>query len=290
METHNIPKSLQDDIFFNLSYQINHHTKALRSLSVNNNGILVTGSFDGLCSIFEKNAQNQYQLKVNTTHHKDGIYVVRSSVDNHFFFTAGKDLVINMMDCEGNLLKDFVGHQKIINSLSQAESDSFISGSWDGTALVWDIEKSVPIYQLGDHSYAVSTLALPNKKYITGSQDKKLKIWDKDKLVNTIELAHDDIIRDIILDENGNSFYTCSNDCIIKQWTMDGRLINKLAEHDGFLFTILKKNGILFSGGDEKIVKYWKGSKVLGDLLHPNTVWDLDMDPAGDLITGNLIF
>jgi phospholipase A-2-activating protein len=279
---------------YRLSYQNNHHVKALRSVCVNRKGILVTGSLDGTCAIFKdlpstESSFNKYSLIQSTHHHKDSVYVVRSSVDDNFFFSGGKDALINMMDCNGNLLKDFIGHTKIVNSISQAEQDSFISGSWDGTAIVWDIETSQNIIQLEGHSHAVTTLALPNKKFITASQDKAIKFWDKEKLIRTIELAHEDIIRNIILDESGDSIYTCSNDATIKQWTMDGRLVGNFEEHEGFLFTILKKNGYLFSGGEEKIVKYWKGSHVIGDLYHPNTIWDMGCDENGDLITGKLI-
>lgn len=277
---------------FKLSYQVNHHTKALRSIAINKKGILVTGSLDGTCAIFEKKEENlfHYTHVKNTQLHRDSVYIVRNSIDDNFFFSGGKDTIINMMDIQGNPLKEFVGHVKIVNSLSQAEPDCFISGSWDGTAIVWDIESSINMYQLGGHSHAVSTLALPNKKFITASQDKSIKFWDKDKLVRTVELAHQDIIRSIVLDDSSETFYTCSNDAVIKQWTMDGRLIGNLQEHESFVFTIMKKNGILFSGGDDKLVKYWKGSIVLGDLYHPNTVWDLACDENGDLISGKIFY
>lgn len=278
--------NINSEDVFKLSYQIQHHTKALRSITTNKSGFLATGSLDGVCAIFQKK-DNLYAHVLNTQHHKDSpIYIVRSSIDDNFIFTGGKDAIINMMDCQGNLLKDFVGHTKIVNSISQAEPDCFISGSWDGTAIVWDIESSRKMFLLEGHSHAVTTLALPNKKYITASQDKAIKFWDADKLLRTVELAHEDIIRSIILDDSSESFYTCSNDTVIKQWTMDGRMIGKLEEHEGFLFSICKKNGILFSGGDDKVVKYWKNSKVIGELYHPNTIWDLACDESGDLITG----
>ena len=70
----------------------------------------------------------------------------------------------------------------------------------------------------------------------------------------------------------------------------NNRLIGILEKHESFLFSILKKNGYLFSGGDEKVVKYWKGSEVLGDLYHPNTIWDMACDENEDLITGNYFF
>ena len=76
----------------------------------------------------------------------------------------------------------------------------FISGSWDTTARIWDINKQVSLYVLPDHAYAVTVLALPNETYVTGSQDKNLNFWDKNgKKISSVNNAHDDIIRSIII-------------------------------------------------------------------------------------------
>ena len=274
---------------YNLSSSIYHHKNILRTISCNGNGIVVTGSFDKTCSYFTWSEEaGGYIHQKDTDYHDDFVYIVRSEIRNNGFFSGSKDTKVILMDNEGNPVGEYMGHTGTVNDISQADCETFISGSWDTTAKVWDVEKKKCLYTLKDHSYAVCTLALPGRKYITGSQDKKLKFWDGDKLIRTIDNAHEDIIRSIILAPGGFSFYSCSNDYTIKHWSLDGNLLNEITGHDGFIFRLAYNHNlnILASAGDDKVVKLWKNEKYSQDLFHPNTVWDLAFNRNNnDLLT-----
>ena len=56
-----------------------------------------------------------------------------------------------------------------MNSLSQSVEDEFVSGSWDGTAIVWDLKTGTSKEKLAGHTHATSVLTLPNGITITGS-------------------------------------------------------------------------------------------------------------------------
>lgn len=280
--------SNQNDTY-NLSQQILHHKNILRTIACNNKGIVVTGSFDKSCAFFYRTEENgPYVHLRDTNYHDDYVYVVRPEILDRGFFSGSKDAKIIFMDNEGNPLGEFIGHTGTVSDISQSDKDTFISGSWDTTAKIWDINTQKCLFTLKDHSYAVSTLALQNKRYITGSQDKKLKFWDGEKLIKTIENAHDDIIRDIKISNDGMTFYTCSNDYSIKHWTFDGELIEVLTGHEGFVFRLgfARGTNMMFSAGDDRIVKTWKNNKFTQDLFHPNTIWDLAVNPINnDLLT-----
>jgi hypothetical protein len=67
-------------------------------------------------------------------------------------------------------------------------------------------------------------------KVIGGSQDKCLKFYTvKGELIKKVENAHDDIIRDIKVLEG--IIYTCSNDGLVKIWSLDGDHISTLTAH-----------------------------------------------------------
>ena len=282
---------MDSNVLYNLSSTYQHHKDTLRSVACNSNGLIVTGSFDKTCSFFQSTLDGTYTFLKDTKYHDDYIYVVRPEIQSKGFFTGSKDKRIILMDNEGNPLGEFMGHNGTINSISQSIDDTnlFISGSWDTTARIWDINKQETISILEGHAYAVSVLALPGKKYVTGSQDKNLNFWDGDRKVNTVQNAHDDIIRSIILSPDKESIFTTSNDMKIKQWSLNGQLLNIFNAHDGFIFSLCfnNKSHQLFSCGDDRVVKVWKeNGNYEQSLPHPNTIWDAAYNPINnDILT-----
>ncbi len=66
-------------------------------------------------------------------------------------------------------MREYTGHTAAVNSLSMASNDEFVSGSWDGTAIVWDVKTAEPKEILKGHTHATAVLTLPNGVTITGS-------------------------------------------------------------------------------------------------------------------------
>ena len=285
-----------NSVIYNLSIPIQHHKDTLRTVTCNENGLVLTGSFDKTCAFYQCDGSNNYKFVKDTFYHDDFIYTVKADVLNRGFFSGGKDKRIVYMDNEGNPMAEFYGetegHSKTVCSLSQNKTDPnlFISGSWDTTARIWDINKQVCLYVLSGHAYAVTVLALPNKFYVTGSQDKCLNFWDKNgKIINKIDNAHDDIIRGIIISPKGDSIFTTSNDEKVKEWSFTGQLLNTFTAHEAFIFSMCAnyKTNQIFTCGDDHVVKIWKENGTFQQSLpHPNTIWDATINPMNsDLIT-----
>ena len=265
-------------------------------MACNNNGLVVTGSFDKTCAFFQCDSTGKYTFLKDTNYHDDYIYTVKSDVLDHGFFSGGKDKRIIYMDNEGNPLGEFIsdtnGHTGTICSISQNKCNSniFISGSWDTTARIWDINQQSCLLVLEGHAYAVTVLALPNNNYVTGSQDKNLNFWDKNgNKITSISNAHSDIIRDIIISPSGESIFTTSNDMQVKEWSFTGQLLNTFTAHDAFIFSMCANNSShqIFTCGDDRVVKVWKENGTFQqNLPHPNTVWDACINNLnGDLLT-----
>ena len=85
------------------------------------------------------------------------------------FFTASKDMKIMHIDNMGNPQMIFEGHEGAVNSLSQSDESELLSGSWDGTARIWDTATGKVKHVLEGHTHAVAVLSLPNGINITGS-------------------------------------------------------------------------------------------------------------------------
>lgn len=85
---------------------------------------------------------------------------------------------IYAFDSQGNPLAAFE-HDKEISSIDFIDREHFVSGSWDGKAIVWSIPKHKKITEFAEHKYAVSVFYnATNDSIVSGSQDKALNLWN----------------------------------------------------------------------------------------------------------------
>ena len=153
---------------------------------------------------------------------------------------------------------EYTGHEGAVSSLSQCNENELVSGSWDGTAKIWDVSTGKVKETLEGHSHAVCVLTLPNGITITGSQDKKIRLWYGGKLEREW-VAHEDIVRGFTEVPAVNGFASCSNDEVVKLWSLDGTHLMDFKGHSGFVFTIdCLETGEIVTGGDDCTVKLWE--------------------------------
>ena len=85
----------------------------------------------------------------------------------------------------------------------------------------------------------------------------------------------------------GLGFASCSNDQIVKVWTIEGDLIQELKGHSGFIFSIcVLDSGEIVSAGDDRSVRVWRDGKCAQVIDHPRTVWSVTKNHLGDIVTG----
>lgn len=153
------------------------HQGSVRAISALPNGMLLSGSIDKTLKLFNLSNSGRYEFDKELSYHDNFVYSICPQVSGSGWFTGGKDNKIMMIDAEGNPMQELLGHEGAVNSLCQVNGTELISGSWDGTAKIWDIETGKAKQTLEGHSYATSVLGLPNGVIITGSQDKKIRLW-----------------------------------------------------------------------------------------------------------------
>ena len=186
---------------------------------------LVSGSIDHSCKIMNVDkSTGKYSFEKELNYHDSFVLSVHPHVSNNGFYTASKDRKIMHVDAQGNPTKQFEGHENCVNSVSQSVPEELVTGSWDGTARIWDTNTGQCKHVLQGHQHAVSVLSLPNGIVITGSQDKAIRLWFKGNMEKEIPNAHDDIIRQFV-EVPGFGFASCSNDESVKLWSTDGALL-----------------------------------------------------------------
>ena len=87
--------------------------------------------------MFKLEENGKYDLVRQFDYHTEFIYCVCST--DKAWYTGSKDKTIMMMDKEGNPIGKLEGHDNAVNCIKAIGDSKIISGSWDGTAKIWDL-------------------------------------------------------------------------------------------------------------------------------------------------------
>lgn len=185
---------------------------------------------------------------------------------------------------------NLIGHENNVCALSYADNN-LISGSWDATARVWDLESMQTKYVLRGHTasvWDVKILDAKNDIYLTASADGTIRKWKGDKEVKQYK-GHQDVVRKLLLFPDGKSFASCSNDATIVIWDLEsGNIIQRLAGHTSFIYDLgLLPNGDLVSCGEDRSVRVWRDNAIIQAITLPCvSVWCLATFDNGDFVVG----
>jgi phospholipase A-2-activating protein len=279
----------------------------------NNNLELLSGSQGGIISKFTLPDSNDSQKQsadgssngggleiqpggANTRHPHQITAILSSSCLNNLpseasiYVTGCKDGKIRIMDGSTNELKEVLeGHSNAVTSLSwilplnESAKPWLVSGSWDGTAKIWDVfqnnNSSTCIGTLAGHENTVSVAGLPAesdsiRKVVTVSagiaegnsiRGHTVRIWTlsdnangnnevTSNIVAQVSNDHSGPMRDVCYDAETHAIYTCSNDGTVKiRSAEDGKCIETLA-YPGYDQPMLLSVCVVGSGATKAVV------------------------------------
>lgn len=157
------------------------------------------------------------------------------------------DSKIRIFDLNNNLVATLEGHNKGIISFSWTADFQLVSGSWDGTAILWDVANAIPLQSFGPHENGVHVLSLPNGLIATTSTGEsvdgkpanfKLRFWNPltGQLVGDPIQDHAGSIRSIAFLPSIQGFLTSANDGTIIIRSLDGHpldIVTHPVQEDG---------------------------------------------------------
>lgn len=270
---------------YELSQSLMNHNGAVRAIDIKGNRLL-SGSIDRKVNLYVRNSDTgKFEAISQYGFFPEYIYAVKFMDDGEKFLVGSKDknIYVCAIEDQGAPMLILDGHTGPVNCLEQ-RGMTVVSGSWDGTAKIWDLETGQCIKTLADHSYAVTVCILADGNILTGSQDGFLHLWNSQGTKLRTVQAHENIIRSIVeLPTMG--ILTVANDSKTKIWSLDLDPITEMEDHSSFIFAAcsLSSSSVDFAtGGEDLRLLIYRECAKEQEILHPSTIWAICVDPQHD--------
>ena len=150
-------------------------------------------------------------------------------------------------------------HQGGISTIQFCEAQNIlITGSYDKTAIVWNLETGEVLRQLKGHARCIRTLQFDDTKLVTGSMDNTLRIWNyhTGQCIRTLEGHTDGVVH---LNFNCRILASGSADSTIKIWNFQTGECFTLTGHTKMVnhVSIHKDSSTLVSSSDDGSIRIW---------------------------------
>jgi WD40 repeat protein/serine/threonine protein kinase len=164
----------------------------------------------------------------------------------------------------GPMIRTFEGHTDWVRAVALTpDRRCAISGSWDRTLRVWDLESGQSLHTLQGHTDWVNAVALTpdGDRAISGSADRTLRVWDLEsgQSVWTLE-GHTDRVNAVAVTPNGGRAISASADRTLWVWDLEsGQSVWTLEGHtDGVNAVAVTPDGNrVISASSDHTLRVW---------------------------------
>lgn len=176
------------------------------------------------------------------------------------------------------------GHNHFVSDVVISSDGQFaLSGSWDTTLRLWDINAGVCTRRFVGHTKDVLSVAFSadNRQIVSGSRDRTVKLWNTlgECKYTIVEEGHSEWVSCVQFSPSVSApvIVSAGWDKVVKVWTLSNcKLRNNLAGHTGYLNTVtVSPDGSLCASGGKD------GTAMLWDLTEGKRLYSLE---AGDII------
>jgi WD40 repeat protein len=144
-----------------------------------------------------------------------------------------------------------------------ADGKRALSGGYDKTILLWDIEKGQEVRHFDGHTHVIWTVALSNdgRLALSGSQDQTVRLWNVEtgKEVCPTMKGHSGVISSVAFLSDGKQALSASWDKTVRFWDLEtGKEVRQLAIGACIFSMALTKEGQhVLLGSDDGKLRYW---------------------------------
>lgn len=187
------------------------------------------------------------------------------------------------------------GHNHFVSDVVISSDGQFaLSGSWDATLRLWEIETGKCTRRFVGHTKDVLSVAFSadNRQIVSGSRDRTVKLWNTlGECKYTIqEDGHSEWVSCVRFSPSTSApvIVSAGWDKLVKVWSLSNcKLRTNLVGHSGYLntVTVSPDGSLCASGGKDGIAMLWdltEGKRLYsleaGDIIHalcfsPNRYW-----------------
>lgn len=198
------------------------HTGEIHDLQFESNGRhLLSASFDRTIRIWNTSSG---AIDGVVQAHEAGVRAIRLSPDGRLLASAGGDRKIQLHDVEsGRLVRELQGHEGTVTSLDFAADGRLVSGSYDQTVRLWEVNEGVSRV-VGRHPGRVHAVAFHPSGELVGSAgaDGAVRLWGLASGKVTRLEGHRASVNDLSFSGDGQLVATCGDDGSVRLWQVDG--------------------------------------------------------------------
>jgi len=223
------------------------------------------------------------------------------------------------LDNYGKMVKRLKGHSHFVQDVAISVDGQFaLSGSWDGTLRLWDLNSGQTTRRFIGHSRDVLSVAFSadNRQIVSGSRDKKINLWNTlgQLKFQISEDGHKEWVSCVRFSPNLQTplIVSAGWDKLVKVWSLTTcKLKVNLNGHTGYVntVTVSPDGSLCASGGKDGTAMLWDlnegrhlSSLEAGDIIHALTfspirywlcaatastikIWDLESKVCVDELT-----
>eukprot|EP00933_Yihiella_yeosuensis_P082988 TRINITY_DN97043_c0_g1_i1.p1 TRINITY_DN97043_c0_g1~~TRINITY_DN97043_c0_g1_i1.p1 ORF type:complete len:354 (+),score=19.22 TRINITY_DN97043_c0_g1_i1:22-1083(+) len=231
---------------------------------------------------------------------QSGSLVACGGLDNLCSVYRLKDATMNNGDMRMNASAELQNHEGYLSCCRFVNDNEILTSSGDSTCILWDINKRTAVQCFQGHYGDVMSVSIHGNTFISGSVDASAKLWDMRAKVGVSQCVktfrgHESDVNSVAYFPDGNAFATGSDDSTCRLF--DVRAISQVNKYFhanilcGITSVAFSHTGrLLFAGYDDNNCYVWDtaNAQISHSLAHENRVSCLGINNDGKaLCTGS---